>query len=152
MPLRASHAPSCKQTLAAIRKFPITSFTLLLSLPMAVTTLLENPRTHMVPDDHMAMATRAASALTRLEMVVLIRSRLRYRQPHFCSGQPRMRPSSQTSSVRVDCAPSPTTVRPRPPGLSARSIDSCRRCVESNGLAQAQLGENTLAVNPTVRA
>jgi hypothetical protein len=84
--------------------------------------------------------------------MVVFSSQLRYRQPHFCLGQPRMRPSSQTSSVRVDCAASPTTVRPRPPGLSARSIDSCMRGVESNGLAQAQLGENTLAVDPTVRA
>ena len=83
--------PSCKQTLAAIRKFPITSFTLLLSLPMAVTTLLENPRTHMVPADHMAKATRAASALTRVEMVVLIRAgfaignRIFVRGSHGCA-------------------------------------------------------------------
>jgi len=74
MPLRASQAPSCKQTLAAIPKFPITSFTPLLSPPTAVATLLENTRTHMVPADHMAKATRAASALTRVAMVVLIRA------------------------------------------------------------------------------
>src|SRR5262249_16883376 len=40
----ASHAPSYEQTLAAVLKFPITSFTPLLSPPMATTTLLENLR------------------------------------------------------------------------------------------------------------
>jgi hypothetical protein len=74
MPLRASHAPSCKQTVAVILRFPITSFTPLLSPPMAVAALLESPRTLMVPADHMEKATRAASALARVEMVVSIRA------------------------------------------------------------------------------
>jgi hypothetical protein len=44
MPFRASHAPSYKQTLAAVLKFPINSFTPLLSPPMVATTLLGNSR------------------------------------------------------------------------------------------------------------
>src|SRR6266404_1610527 len=109
-------------------------------------------RTHMVPADHMAKATRSALALTRVEMVVLIRASFAIGNRIFAWGSHGCARSSETSSVRVDCAPSPTTVRPRPSGLSARSIDSYRRCVESNGLAQARLGENAHAVDPAVRA
>ena len=130
--------PSCKQTLAAIPKFLITSLTPLLSPPMAVAALLEYPRTHMVPSDHMAKATRAPSALTRVEMVVLIRASFAIGNrmlvgagSHGCS------PSSQTSSVRVDCAVSDGGEAATAGLERAKSIDSCRRCVESNGLAQA---------------